>query len=157
MSMPLPLRKAGLADVDAIAALVNEAFRIERFFVEGDRTNPDNVRALMDKGEFLLLEEGGRLIGCVYVELRGASGYFGLLSVDPTRQGQGLATRLIASVEDRCRAAGCREMELLIVNLREELPGFYERLGYCAVDNLPFTPGMAVKLPCHFVKMTKPL
>lgn len=151
------LRKAEPRDIESVTALVNDAFRIERFFVEGDRTNPDNVRAMMDKGEFLLLEADDELIACVYVELRGAAGYFGMLAVAAAQKGKGLGRLLVKEAEDYCRAASCAEMELLIVNLREELPGFYERLGYRAVGTQPFTPGIAIKQPCHFVKMTKPL
>src|SRR5262245_19988022 len=121
----LPWRKAEATDAEQIAALVNAAFRVERFFIEGDRTNPAQVSTLLETGDFLLAEADGSLIACVYVELRGESGYFGLLAVDPTRQGQGLGGRLVAAAEEHCRAAGCRVMELQIVNLRAELPAFY--------------------------------
>ena len=66
--------------------LVNAAFRPERFFIEADRTNPEKVRALLEKGKFLLAEDAGALVACVYVEVRGERGYFGLLAVDPARQ-----------------------------------------------------------------------
>jgi N-acetylglutamate synthase-like GNAT family acetyltransferase len=83
-------RTAQLDDAENIARLVNAAFRPERFFVAADRTNPEKVRALMQKGKFLLTEEAGVLTGCVYVELRGERGYFGLLAIDPALQRSGL-------------------------------------------------------------------
>ena len=70
------------------------------------------------------------LAGCVYAELRGERGYFGLLAVDPQRQRCGIGARLIAAAEEHCRAAGCRFMDLTFVNLRQELPGYYRSLGY---------------------------
>ncbi len=152
-----PFRQAEPTDAEAIAALVNAAFRVERFFIEGDRTNPEQVRTLLESGVFLLAEEGGKLAGCVYVELRGAQGYFGLLAIDPERQKTGLGKRLVAAAEAYCRAAGCREMELQIVNVRAELPGYYQRLGYQETGVAPFKANHQPNIPCHFVKMSKPL
>ena len=40
----------------------------------------------MNKGKFLLAEDGETLVGCVYVEPRGEHWYLGLLSVDPLHQ-----------------------------------------------------------------------
>ena len=109
-----------------------------RFFIDADRTNPDKVRELLQKGKFLLVEQAGALAGCVYVELRGERGYFGLLAVDPGFQRSGLGSRLVAAAEEYCRAADCRFMDLTIVNLRTELPGFYHRLGYTESGTLSF-------------------
>ena len=93
------MRNAESADAESIARLVNAAFRPERFFVDADRTSPDKVRALLEKGKFLLAEDAGVLVACVYVELRGERGYFGLLAVDPARQrtGMGSARRGVRS------------------------------------------------------------
>jgi N-acetylglutamate synthase-like GNAT family acetyltransferase len=151
-------RTAGSADAESIARLVNLAFRPERFFIDGDRTDPDKVRALLDKGKFLLAEEAGTLIGCVYVELRGERGYFGLLAVDPARQRSGMGSRLIDAAENYCRAADCRFMDLTIVNLRTELPGYYRRHGYAENGTLPFPEDQhPPKMPCHLVRMSKAL
>jgi GNAT superfamily N-acetyltransferase len=151
-------RTAGFADVDNIVRLVNAAFRLERFFVDADRTDPDKVRALLEKGTFMLAEEDGAMVGCVYVELRGDRGYFGLLAVDPARQRAGMGSRLVAAAEEYCRAAGCRFMDLTTVNLRKELPGYYRRRGYVENGTLPFPADQyPPKMPCHLVKMSKPL
>jgi ribosomal protein S18 acetylase RimI-like enzyme len=136
---------------------VNTAFRPERFFIDADRTNPEKVRALLQEGKFLLVEQGGTLAGCVYVELRGERGYFGLLAVDPQFQRAGLGSRLISVAEEYCRAEGCQFMDLTIVNLRTELPAFYRRLGYAESGTLPFPSDQQANQPCHLVKMTKPL
>jgi N-acetylglutamate synthase-like GNAT family acetyltransferase len=150
-------RTAQLEDAESIAHLVNAAFRPERFFIDADRTDPDKVRALLQKGKFLLAEETGVLAGCVYVELHGERGYFGLLAVDPAVQHSGLGSRLVAAAEDDCRSAGCRVMDLTIVNLRKELPAFYQRLGYTESGALPFPLDQHANQPCHLIKMSKPL
>jgi len=151
-------RAADSADAENIAHLVNAAFRPERFFIDAERTNPEKVRALLEKGEFLLAEESGTLVACIYVELRGERGYFGLLAVDPARQRAGMGSSLINAAEEHCRAAGCRVMDLTIVNLRKELPGYYRSRGYVENGTLPFPDDQhPPKTPCHPVKMCKPL
>jgi N-acetylglutamate synthase-like GNAT family acetyltransferase len=150
-------RIAQFDDAENIARLVNAAFRVESFFTNGDRTNPDKVRELMQTGKFLLREEAGRLAGCIYVEQRGDRGYFGLLAVDPALQHSGLGSRLITAAENYCRAAGCRFMDLTLVNLRAELPAFYNRQGYTESGTLPFPGEQNANQPCHLVKMSKSL
>jgi GNAT superfamily N-acetyltransferase len=155
---PIRTRTAELVDAENIARLVNIAFRTERFFIDADRTDPDKVRALLQKGKFLLAEEVSKLVGCVYVELRGERGYFGLLAVDPARQHSGMGSFLIEAAEDYCCAAGCLFMDLTIVNLRKELPGYYRRRGYVENGTLPFPEDQhPPKIPCHLVRMSKPL
>jgi len=151
------LRTAQPADAPDIARLVNDAFRSERFFIDTDRTDPDKVAALFRKGDFLILYEEGVLAGCVYAEIRGERGYFGLLAVHPQRQCSGLGTRLIAAAEQHCRSAGCRFMDLTFVNVRQELPGYYQRFGYAESGVLPFPADQEAKIPVHLVQMSKPL
>ena len=151
------LRFAGDGDDQAIAALVNAAFKVERFFINGDRINSETVREMLRTGKFLLAEDNGALIACVYVEIRGERGYFGLLAVDPARQGAGLGRKMVAEAEDYARAAGCAFMDLRIVNLRAELPPFYQRLGYIETGTEPFAADANPTQPCHFVVMSKAL
>jgi len=151
------MRQGEAADAEAISRLINIAFRPERFFIEEDRISPEKVLANLETGRFLLAEEEGKLIGCIYIELHGERGYFGLLAVLPERQHSGLGSRLISEAEEDCRAAGCRFMDLTIVNLRTELPAFYERLGYFESGTEPFAAAARAKMPCHLVRMTKRL
>ncbi len=153
------LRTARRGEAEAIRDLINLAFRVEEFFVDGDRIALDEVRSHFDTGEFLLADEGDGLppAGCVYIEPRDDRAYLGLLSVNPARQRAGFGRQLVAAAEERCRALGCRFMDLMIVSLREELPPFYRRLGYVGTGTEPFVAGVPTKLPCHFVKMSKAL
>ena len=151
------MRAAEPADASAIARLVNAAFRPERFFTDADRTDPEKVGALLRKGKFLLLVEDGVLAGCVYVELHGERGYFGLLAVDPQRQRSGIGVRLIAAAEQHCRSAGCRFMDLTFVNVRQELPAYYRQFGYVENGTLPFPADQVTTIPVHLVQMSKPL
>lgn len=151
-------RIAAAKDVDSIARVINTAFRrAESFFIDRDRIDPGKVREFTQTGEFLLMEDGDELAGCIYIEQHGERAYAGLLAVDPSRQGKGLASQLMAEAEDHCRTAGCRFMDLRIVNLRRELPEFYRRRGYIETGTSPFTAGIETKLPCHFINMSKSL
>lgn len=151
-------RLAAPADAEAISRLINEAFRTaESFFIDGDRTNPEEIRAKLGSGAFVVTERDGQLVGCVYVEIRGERGYFALLAVEPGYQGKGLGHALVAAAEDYARRAGCRFMDLRTVNLRTELPPYYQKLGYIETGTEPFPANVRPKLPCHFVKMSKAL
>lgn len=154
----LSIKGATGADADAIARLVNDAFRSERFFTDYDRTNPGNVRELLAKGKFLLLHDGSEMVACVYIEQRGDRGYFGMLAVDPKRQNCGLGSRLIAAAEQDCRDSGCRFMDLTLVNLRTELPTYYRQFGYVESGTLPFPSDQnQPKMPAHLIQMSKAL
>ena len=87
----------------------------------------------------------------------GDRAYFGMLSIDPARQRQGAGRRLIDAVEARARERGCRFMDIHIVNLREELPPYYRRLGYVESGTLPFSEPERASRPCFFIVMTKRL
>ena len=154
----VPVRVAAPTDAAKITAVINAAFRIaEGFFVDGPRISQAEVEQLLDKGKFLLAETDQQLNGCVYVELRGERSYLGLLSVDPGYQRGGLGSFLMNEAESYCRERGSRFMDILIVNLRQELPAFYERRGYVANGTTPFPENIETKVPCHFINMTKPL
>ena len=154
----MQLRMATHSDGGAITILINTAFRrAESFLIDGNRIDLQTVQGLMEKGKFLVTEEDGTLAGCVYVEPRDERAYLGLLSVDPHRQKAGLGSMLMKAAEDYCRNAGCRFIDLQIVNLRQELPSFYHHRGYVETGTAPFVPGLVPKVPCHFVKMSKPL
>jgi GNAT superfamily N-acetyltransferase len=144
-------------DAGEIARLVNLAYEVERFFVLGDRTSPDRVRAAMDMGAFLVVRNDSHdIIGCVYVETRDRRGTFGMLAVDPRAQGRGWGGQLIDAAEERARDAGCDTMEIQVVNLREELFPRYWKLGYVAVGTRPYEHRPTIQ-DCHFVVMTKTL
>jgi GNAT superfamily N-acetyltransferase len=150
-------RTARDGDAEAIARLVNTAFLVERFFIERDRTNSSTVRSLMEKGRFLLAEDGPNLVGCVYIELRGERGYFGMLSIEPARQGTGLGHQLVDTVEKYFREAGCKFSDLKIVDVREDLHTLYHRWGYADKGTAEYDDPTPTKIPVHFILMSKPL
>ena len=151
-------RVAQRKDVDEITRVINTAFRkAESFFIDGDRIDHETVRSLMEKGEFLVAEEKGLLIGCVYLEPRENRMYLGLLSVDPARQKSGLGSLLLKAAEEKCFRDGFSFVDLRTVDLRTDNRAFYSRRGYVEIGTEPFPSERTTKLPCHFVLMSKPL
>ncbi len=153
-------RVAGAGDGPAIATLINAAFRVEDFFIDGDRTHDAEVAALMAAGRFLCAvddDAGGALLGVIYVQRQDDRGYFGLLSIAPGHQRAGLGRALVAHAEALCRDEGARHMDLKIVNLREELPAYYASLGYRERGGRPFTHPARGRGRAHFVHLPTPL
>jgi GNAT superfamily N-acetyltransferase len=157
----IQIRLAQAEDAEKIVSVINSAFRVaEGFFVDGNRIDLKSVLTSLEKGNFLLAETDDGLLGCVYVEQRPTAerrAYFGLLSVDPTRQKSGVGTLLMDAAEDYGRRLGCEFMDIRVVNLRRELPAFYEKHGYRITGTSPFPAEVETKIPCHFIEMSKPL
>jgi len=152
------LRIAGNADIGHLMDLINSAFRqAESFIIDRDRVDLEVVQSLLEKGKFLVAEDEGSLTGCVHLELRGERAYLGLLSVDPGLQKSGVGSLLLREAELHCARAGCRFMDLRIIDLRQDNHAFYKRRGYVETGTEPFPPELTTKLPCHFVTMSKPL
>jgi GNAT superfamily N-acetyltransferase len=151
------VRRAGPDDAAALATLVNRAYEVEAFFVDGERTDAAEIAELAARGQFLVLDDPrGGIAAAVLVGADGACGTLGMLSVAPDRQGHGLGRRLVAVAEALCAALGCTEMELQVVNLRSELEAWYKSLGYRVIGTAPYLHRPA-KRACHFVRMQKAL
>lgn len=155
---PIEIRIAVESDAQVITDLINAAFKVaENFFVDDDRIDLATVNGLLEKGEFLLAERNKALLGCVYLEPRGERTYLGLLSVEPSAQNCGLGSLLMSASEERCRSWNSSHLDILIVNLRAELPAFYGKRGYVETGTSPFPDEVVTKVPVHFVTMSKAL
>jgi ribosomal protein S18 acetylase RimI-like enzyme len=150
------IRLATAAEADEIARIINAAFEIEREFRQGDRTSPSEIRKLMSRETFLVVEQMGRLIGVVEVRVEGSTGYFGMLAVDPSARRAGVGRALVEAAENQCRSAGCTLMTLSTGEDRTELIPYYEKMGYRVTSIEPST-SPAFKRVIRIVKMEKSL
>ena len=82
-----------------------------------------------------------------------------MLAVDPAEQGKGLGRAMVRAAEDYCRTKGCSALDLLVINLRTDLPPFYRRLGYKEVGTEEFHPARTLKTgaECYCIVMSKAL
>ncbi len=136
------LRRAVAADVPAIVALVESAYRgesglrgwtTESHLLDGQRTDAADVGALIARADsrVLLAERDGRLKASCHVERQGTAGYFGMFAVDPAEQGRGLGKQVLAEAERIARDEWhCRAMRMSVIVQREELIAWYGRRGY---------------------------
>ncbi|MEO6397997.1 MAG: GNAT family N-acetyltransferase [Tepidiformaceae bacterium] len=158
---PAVVRRALPDDATAIEEVTNEAYVVEAFFkVDARRTDEAEIRAKLESDAFLVVDGSGeRLRGSVYVAVRESRGYLGMLSVAPGSQRGGLGRALITAAEEYVRGHGCTAMDLTVVNLREELPAWYEKAGYrvCGAEPWPETEQAELTRPAHLITMTREL
>lgn len=141
----MQLRHATLADVPAIVALVESAYRgdasragwtTEADLLDGHRTDADDVRACIERPRsvVLLAEQDGALVACAHVAIdgdTGAFGMFGMFAVAPALQGAGVGKHVLAEAERIAREDWrLPAMRMTVIDVRAELIAFYERRGY---------------------------
>ena len=152
------VRMADADDTEALVCLINAAFAVEKPIIDGDRIDLERLSDLYHSGKFLLLEENGQLVSCVYVEIKESGrGYIGLLGVEPGRQRSGLGRRMIEAAEKYLKSAGCELADLRVVNVRAELQPIYEKLGYAVTGIAPIPDTIPLKIPSYFTVMSKVL
>ncbi|GFZ95378.1 GNAT family N-acetyltransferase [Dyella caseinilytica] len=135
-------RLAVSADVEAIVALVESAYRgesglrgwtTETHLLDGRRTDASLVAELLNApdGAVLLALEGDVLLACCHIEKHGQSAYFGMFAVSPARQNAGLGKQVLAEAERYARDVWqCAAMHMKVIDARSELIAWYERRGY---------------------------
>jgi ribosomal protein S18 acetylase RimI-like enzyme len=138
----LTFRAATVADIDAIVALVESAYRgdasrqgwtTEADFLDGRRTGADDVIACLERtsSRIVLAESDGQLIACAHVAEADGAGYFGMFSVKPDLQGGGIGKRVLAECERIVRDEWhLPAMRMTVIDIRFELIAFYQRRGY---------------------------
>ena len=147
------------SDLEAVAALVNSAFRgdssrvgwtTEADMVGGQRTDAEVLRADLASrvGAVLLTlrdEPEGELLGSVWLEPKGPDvWYIGMFTIRPDMQSRQLGRALLAEAEAFAAAHGARRTRMTVITVREELIAWYERRGYARTGELlPFPYGDA--------------
>ncbi|WP_441247820.1 GNAT family N-acetyltransferase [Kitasatospora sp. McL0602] len=171
----LTFRPAAEADVPALVALVESAYRgdasrvgwtTEADLLDGQRTDAEAVAESLTRPDTLVLlaEAAGELLACCLLERRGTAAYFGMFSVRPERQGGGLGRAVLAHAElvarERWSAA---EVEMTVIGQREDLIAWYVRRGYRRTGvRSPFPYGeerfgVPRQADLYFEKLTKAL
>lgn len=172
---PLTFRCASSADIPALQALIQSAYRgeesrrgwtTEADLLDGIRIDSDGIRQLIatPRSCMLLTEADGDLIGCCYVE-QSADGeaYLGLLSVRPGRQGRGVGRAMLAEAEHQaCARWAAGQMRMRVIRQRDDLIAWYERRGYRRNgETVPFpyeAPGVVAKRSdLEFAVLVKPI
>lgn len=126
-------------DADAVAALVNRAYRgdigwtRETDIVTGDRITPAAISALVNTPDtrLLLARQGDRLVACVCVQAADGEAHIGTFAVDPDLQNRGIGKQLLDAAERHAiETWGATRLTMTVIRQRPELIAFYERRGY---------------------------
>jgi len=177
--VPIPqltIRPAVPADVDAVVALVQSAYRgdssragwtTEADLLDGQRTDPAEVAAKVTSqtGEVLVaVDEQGAVVACCEVEPRPKGAYFGMFAVEPALQSAGIGRLVLEAAEARARERwSATTMQMTVIAQRAELIAWYERRGYRLTgETQPFpygdvTKGLPQRDDLVFVVLAKPL
>lgn len=173
----LRFQPATPADVEAVVALVNSAYRgessragwtTEADILGGQRTDPASLREMLvpdEQGHEQRVElafDGEKLVGCMYLRREPATLYLGMLTVTPTLQASGLGKQLLAHAEDLARGWGCTRMRMTVIHTRTELLAYYFRRGYAltgASEPFPTDPkyGLPKGIELKLLELVKPL
>jgi len=126
------IRWANVADADELIALWQEA---------GLRFDPSRVAAELrsvaarEPGLVLVdVDDQGQIAGAVLGAYDGRRGWVNRLAVRSDMRGRGIATKLMAGLEERLTAIGCPKINLLIEADNAGVVPFYQALGYQADD-----------------------
>jgi len=154
------------ADLPALNRLVNRAYRgeaseqgwtTEAHLLAGQRTDEADLQTqLLTPGITFLLAhtETNDLVGSVLLQPQAADLYLGMLSVEPTRQAQGIGRQLVAAAEKFARRQGCTGIRITVISVRQELLAWYERLGFRPTgDTVDFPTDIRFGIP----RQTEPL
>lgn len=140
--METTLTPATPADVPALAALINQAYRgeaspqawtTEAHLLDGPRLDEATLHEMLRAPKSLLLKHldaSANLIGCVYLQRQGSRLYLGTLAVAPAAQARGVGKQLLAHAHEYARQQGCSHLKATVLSARPELVAWYERHGY---------------------------
>ena len=146
-------KTATAENAKAIAELVNSAYRgpsskvgwtTEAELLDGQRTDPESILALINE-ENNFIELGfqtvtNQLLASVHIKIESDKFlYFGMLTVAPNFQAQGLGKIILNHIETIAKKNHCSTIRLSVIDKRVELIDFYKRRGFVATGNFePF-------------------
>jgi ribosomal protein S18 acetylase RimI-like enzyme len=156
----MPLFPAAPAELPAVAALVNSAYRgdasrrgwtTEADYIDGQRTDADALAADLaanPRARLLVLRDAveADLLGTVWLEPvdEGEAWYLGMLTVRPDLQARQLGRSLLDEAEAAAAAAGARRVRMTVISIRDSLIAWYQRRGYALTGEIrPFPYGDA--------------
>jgi ribosomal protein S18 acetylase RimI-like enzyme len=124
------IREFDLArDFDAVTALWQASGPGVRL---GLSDTPEEITRKLkrDPDLFLVAENEAQVVGAVLGGFDGRRGMVYHLAVTPEARGRGLGTALMAELESRLNAKGCRKYYLLVTHDNTDVTDFYQRLGW---------------------------
>lgn len=127
-------------DESAVQALLVEALGdlARRYGGSGDDSPIDAAEFAAPTGAFFVADDGERLVGCAGWRRHGDDAELKRLYTAPAARGRGLARRMLATVEESARAAGCARLILEMGDKQPEAIALYESAGYLKIEDFGF-------------------
>jgi len=172
MISPQTITAAGEKDIDALAILVNSAYRgessktgwtTEADLLDGLRTDAGSLRKLIHEPGSVILKytTDNHIQGCVYLKQKEDKLYLGMLTVLPELQTKGIGKQLLAAAESYAKKNNCSVITMTVISVRHELIAWYQRHGYKLTgETEPFPTDTKFGLPKQdllFIVMEKAL
>jgi len=134
------IRQATVEDSGVIAQLMTQLTEASGY--EGWQVSPERVEESLrkmadnDAYQVLLAEDEGQVVGLLSLSFRhtlfhlAPSALIDELVVEQGHRGRGVGQRLMAEAIERCRAAGCCEVEVSTERSNEAAQEFYRQHGF---------------------------
>ncbi len=144
MSNPVTFRKATRSDLPAIVAMLADDHLGQS---REDPSSPPNQLYLAafdaieaDDNQLLAVaDSGGEIVGCLQLSFVPGLSRLGMwrgqiesVRIAGSQRGQGTGRAMIEWAIDRCRARGCKLVQLTSDKARPDAIRFYEQLGFKA-------------------------
>lgn len=153
------LQTATSEQATELAKLVNSAYRgeyaqlgwtTETDLLGGQRTDAESLVKLIESplNQIEIAYDGNsqKIIGSVHlIQEPPDTLYIGMLTVEPTLQGQGLGKILLNHIEQVAKAYGFKRVRFTVIPTRTELVAFYERRGYTPTGKFEAFPQQDTK------------
>jgi len=137
--MNILLEEASHDHIDHICRLINMAYRgndgwtTETQIVDGDRTNPDEIKSILSNHnkKLLIVRQNENLVSCVCLERKNECSYISMFAVNPVYQDSGIGKQVLSQAEDySMNVLNLKKFAMIVVSSRTELISYYERRGY---------------------------
>lgn len=130
--MALTFRKAAPAERDDVERILWSSFTpyVRNLGREITAEHYLFLAASIERGDVYLAVDGGDVVGVAATERRDGGIYIDRLGVDPTRQGSGLGSFLLARIEEIARSSGLKGLSLETAEMAESNIRLYRRHGF---------------------------
>jgi GNAT superfamily N-acetyltransferase len=135
----IKMRRADVTD-PAVRVLLTEVLDelSQRYGGSGDDTPVRDDDFTPPNGSFYVADDGERLLGCAGWRRHGDDAELKRMYTAKAARGRGLARRLLATIEESARVAGCRRVILETGDRQPEAIALYESAGYARIDDFGY-------------------
>lgn len=140
--MSVTFHRAALADVPAVAAIIDAAYRHYIPVLGGRKPRPmlDDHAARIERGETYLIEVDGDRVGVTSMHHQDDAIHIFNIAILPQAQGRGLLRQVFGFAESKARECGATKLTLFTNALMPRNRAIYTHLGFTEVREED-TPG----------------